>query len=123
MVGTVQVRRSMRFASELLAVAAEFRRRRLNSEDAVDGTTLAADWRDDQQQRRRSPVSSKGGPYVCGHLRRQDFLRGRAADIPSLAAAAQHLKRITDQLDLKVVFVASDGTDTGNIPWQKPSSF
>jgi len=30
----------------------------------------------------------------------------------SAAAAAQHLKRITDQLDLKVVFVASDSTDT-----------
>ena len=67
-----QVRRSMRFSDRLYALANEFREDHLQSNDEVDSTVLPADWRDEEPSK-----LAKGGDYLCGHLRRQDFLIGR----------------------------------------------
>lgn len=100
----------MRFSNRLYSLANKFRRDVLESEDETDGTVLPLDWRDEILKTDAIP---KGGDYVCGHLRRQDFLYGRANDIPSLKIAANKLERIAQSLHLRNIFIASDGTKKG----------
>lgn len=100
----------MRFSPRLYFLANEFRRDYLESDDKTDGTSLSVDWRDESLSGRKP----KGGNYVCGHLRRQDFLYGRANDIPSLKLAAKKLEAIAKLVDVRHIFVASDGTSKGN---------
>ena len=96
----------MRFASHLYELADEaFQVLKLNP----DVNILPDDWRDE----RKNTSSSKGGDYICGHLRRQDFLFGRSTEIPSLLSAAKQLKALAASLNTSSIFIASDGTDQG----------
>ncbi|KAK4007960.1 hypothetical protein OUZ56_013119 [Daphnia magna] len=101
-----KARRSMRYSDHLYSLANQFRREFLESDDERDETLLPSDWRDESVE-----LKAKGGNYVCGHLRRQDFLYGRASDVPSLEFAAKQLEKIALLLDVQNIFVASDGTN------------
>ena len=103
-----QVRRSMRYSSRLYSLANQFRQDFLQSNDSTDGTSLPDDWRDETASR-----EAKGGNYVCGHLRRQDFLYGRASDIPSLQLAVEKLEKVALQHNVRQIFVASDASKQG----------
>lgn len=96
-------RRSMRFAKHLVKEADDFRMSKLKSTDERDGTFKPLDWRTEQPKR-----TTKGGPYLGVHLRRQDFLRGRPSQVPSLEQSAIQIKNYLRQLYLSSVFVASD---------------
>jgi peptide-O-fucosyltransferase len=98
-----KARRSMRFASVLVKLAANFRMQHLNSTDETDGTLRPDDW---MEEKTFSDVS--GGPYMCVHLRRRDFLWGRPKQVPSIAGAAKQIRTHLEQLDLTTVFVATD---------------
>lgn len=101
----------MRYSDHLYSLANQFRREFLESDDERDDTLLPSDWRDESVE-----LKAKGGNYVCGHLRRQDFLYGRASDVPSLEFAAKQLEKIALLLDVQNIFVASDGTNQGTVP-------
>ncbi len=98
----------MRYSFKLYALASQFRLEFLQSDDETDRTSLPSDWRDEVPG-----VVAKGGDYVCGHLRRQDFLYGRSNDVPSLKLAAKKLAKTATLLNLRNIFVASDGTKKG----------
>lgn len=100
----------MRFSSRLYSLAKEFRNEHLKSSDDLDSTFLPEDWTDESVT--KSPA--KGGDYLCGHLRRQDFVHGRPTEVPSLEEAAKQLKKAAKSLSLKSIFIASDGTEKGN---------
>lgn len=100
----------MRYSSHLYSLASKFRHEFLQSDDESDGTGLPNDWRDENDE-----IKANGGNYVCGHLRRQDFLYGRASDVPSLEFAANKLEKIALLLDLRNIFVATDGTKQGTV--------
>ncbi|RZC35369.1 GDP-fucose protein O-fucosyltransferase 2, partial [Asbolus verrucosus] len=101
-----QSRRSMRFSKELHQVAADFRKKFLNSTDVLDNTKLPENWRDEKPKR-----SAKGGPYLSVHLRRRDFLRGRAHQTPSIESVAKQIVELLKKLNLTQVFIATDATD------------
>jgi len=103
-----KVRRSMRFSDRLYWLAGQFRREHLRTDDQQDATVLPDDWRDEDDAKR---IEARGGDYVCGHLRRQDFLIGRSHEVPSLKAAAQRLVQVAELVAVDTVFIASDGTD------------
>lgn len=98
----------MRYSSRLYSLANQFRKDFLFSEAENDSTSLPNDWRDEIPKR-----EAKGGDYICGHLRRQDFLYGRASDIPSLKVAAEKLEKVAQQYNVNNIFVASDATKQG----------
>lgn len=98
-----QCRRSLRFAQHLVDFATEFRQKYLNSDDVSDGILRPKDWTKEKSQRR-----AVGGPYLCVHLRRKDFLWGRPSDVPSLEGAASQIRQKLLSLDLDTVFVATD---------------
>jgi len=54
--------------------------------------------------------SLKGAPFLAVHLRRGDFLQAHANIVPSLQEASSIVEREADRLGLKVVLVATDGT-------------
>ncbi|XP_005111664.1 GDP-fucose protein O-fucosyltransferase 2 [Aplysia californica] len=99
-----QARRSMRFAQQLRDIADDFRREFLDSTDEKDETVLDDDW----TQMKRNHGDAKGGPYLSVHLRREDFVRSRRKDIPSLEHAAKQIKKLMTKLKLKRVFIATD---------------
>lgn len=101
-----QCRRSMRFAQHLVDFATEFRHRYLNSNDVDDGTVRPKDWTQEKPRRH-----SGGGPYLCAHLRRRDFLWGRREEVPSLDSAAGQIRQKLLLIDLNTVFIASDAPD------------
>lgn len=47
------------------------------------------------------------------HLRRQDFLHGRAKEVPSIESAANQIKAALNKLQLTTVFVATDAPEEG----------
>ncbi|XP_037077855.1 GDP-fucose protein O-fucosyltransferase 2-like [Pollicipes pollicipes] len=98
------VRRSMRFARHLVEEAAALRRDLLRSDDVTDRTEYSDDWR----QMKAVPGSARGGPYLAVHLRRRDFVSGRARTVPSLAAAARAISAALGRLRLDTVFLATD---------------
>ena len=99
----------MRFASRLYSLANDFRKGHFSSDDEQDFTVLPDDWRSESAE--KSPA--KGGNYLCGHLRRQDFVRGRPKDVPSMKIAAKQIRKSAKLLNLTHIFIASDGTDQG----------
>lgn len=101
-----RARRSMRYNAELYSIANEYRKEILNSTDEKDNTRRPRDWT--QERGTRNAV---GGPYLSVHLRRRDFLVGRAETIPTIMFAALQIKKKLKQLDLKTVFVATDATE------------
>ena len=104
----------MRFSDRLYWLAGQFRREHLRTDDQQDATVLPDDWRDEDDAKR---IEARGGDYVCGHLRRQDFLIGRSHEVPSLKAAAQRLVQVAELVAVDTVFIASDGTDQGESLW------
>ena len=98
----------MRFSDRLYALANKFRQDHFQSSDEEDGPVLPDDWRDEEPVR-----IAKGGDYLCGHLRRQDFLVGRSHEVPSLKSAAEQLLQLAKSMNVSKVFIASDGTNQG----------
>jgi len=47
------------------------------------------------------------------HLRRKDFVIGRAKDVPSINGAAEQIKQLAFKHGLNKIFVATDGTEKG----------
>ncbi|KRT78823.1 hypothetical protein AMK59_7706 [Oryctes borbonicus] len=96
-------RRSMRFNKELHRIAKDFRESQLNANDEKDKTLLPNDWI--KEISRRNAI---GGPYVAVHLRRADFVRSRSKEIPSIKNAVKQIKSKLEELELNLVFVATD---------------
>ena len=97
-------RRSMRFSDELIRISDGFRAGYLDSDDVRDDTVREVRWEDQRPARK----DSRGGPYLCAHLRRKDYLWARKDKLPSLEGAAQQIERKLGALDLKTVFIATD---------------
>uniref|UniRef100_A0A336MYC3 GDP-fucose protein O-fucosyltransferase 2 n=1 Tax=Culicoides sonorensis TaxID=179676 RepID=A0A336MYC3_CULSO len=100
-----KARRSLRFSKALTAIADKFRQDFLNSTNDGDLVQRPEDWRDEKPYR-----GAKGGDYLAIHLRRADFLYGREKTVPSLQSAAAQIKTKLKELNLGVVFIASDCT-------------
>ncbi|XP_047103138.1 GDP-fucose protein O-fucosyltransferase 2-like isoform X2 [Schistocerca piceifrons] len=103
-----EVRRSMRFALPLVEIATEFRKDFLDSDDDTDGTVRPRDW-----QMEKGFSEAHGGPYLCVHLRRKDFVWARAKDVPSIKGAAQQISELLKNLELDTVFIATDAPKEG----------
>ncbi|XP_059481088.1 GDP-fucose protein O-fucosyltransferase 2 [Neocloeon triangulifer] len=113
-------RRSMRFARNLVEAAHLFRKSHLNSSNESDNTVRPNDWKSEEQQVDLS--LNRGGPYIGVHLRRKDFVTGRAKDVPSINSAAKQIEKLAKKFDVGKVFVASDGTDKELIELRKALS-
>ena len=84
----------MRFSSHLVDIANAFRQENLESNDKRDDTRMAEKWENFQPKR----SETRGGPYMCVHLRRKDYVRAREGQIPTLKGAAEQIKRKLDEL-------------------------
>ncbi|XP_034950312.1 GDP-fucose protein O-fucosyltransferase 2 [Chelonus insularis] len=102
-----KARRSMRYNPELYDIAHDYRNKFLNSSDAYDNTIRPLDWRNEKRSR-----DAIGGPYLAVHLRRQDFLTGRANSVPTLKNAASQLTKKMKKLKLTKLFVATDAPNS-----------
>ena len=93
----------MRFSSHLVKIANEFRMKHLHSDDEKDDTNRPEKWEDFQ------PVRSdgRGGPYMCVHLRRKDYVYSRAEQIPSIPGAAEQITRKLENLQSKGAYTYS----------------
>lgn len=100
-----KARRSLRFGKALTAIADKFRLDYLNSTNEGDLVQRPDDWRDEKPYR-----GARGGDYLAVHLRRADFLYGREKTVPSLQSAVAQIKTKLKELDLGIVFIASDCT-------------
>lgn len=100
-----KARRSLRFSKALTVIADQFRLDYLNSTNARDLVQRPDDWRDEKPYR-----GARGGDYLAVHLRRADFLYGREKTVPSLQSAVAQIKAKLKELELGVVFIASDCT-------------
>ncbi|GLV36279.1 O-fucosyltransferase 2 [Carabus blaptoides fortunei] len=98
-----EARRSMRFSKKLRFIANEFREKYLNSTDELDNTFIPEDWTTETPHR-----NAKGGPYICVHLRRRDFVWGRPSEVPDIEHAARQIKHLLQKYNLNTVFVATD---------------
>lgn len=98
-----EARRSMRFNRDLVRIANKFRLDFFNSTNQWDRVQRPASWTDEGPYRK-----SKGGDYLCAHMRRADFLYGREKTTPTLHSAAMQIKRKLLELGLRKVFIASD---------------
>ena len=87
----------MRFASHLVDIANAFRQENFESNDKRDDTRMAEKWENFQPKR----SETRGGPYMCVHLRRKDYVRAREGQIPTLKGAAEQIKRKLDELRTK----------------------
>ncbi|KAF4524627.1 hypothetical protein B566_EDAN013878 [Ephemera danica] len=103
-----QARRSMRFSPQLVKVATTFRAKKLNSTDEQDNTIRPSDW---QTEKRLDITEERGGNYMCVHLRRRDFLWGRAKSVPSIIGAVTQISRVVKKNKLTTIFVATDATN------------
>ncbi|CAK9833567.1 GDP-fucose protein O-fucosyltransferase 2 [Anthophora retusa] len=104
-----RARRSMRYNSELYDIANEFRKNFLNSTNERDNTNRSEDWTKEENKR-----NATGGPYLSVHLRRRDFLIGRSATVPTIKSAASQLKKKLKELQLNLLFVATDSVEEFN---------
>lgn len=98
-----EARRSMRFNRDLVRIANRFRLDYFNSTNEWDRVQKPASWTEEKPYRK-----SKGGDYLCAHMRRADFLYGREKTTPTLHSAAVQIKRKLLELGLRKVFVSSD---------------
>ncbi|XP_026281016.1 GDP-fucose protein O-fucosyltransferase 2 [Frankliniella occidentalis] len=98
-----ECRRSMRFAHHLVEIAKGFRKTHLDSSDDYDGINRPEDWLEEKEQTTRG-----GGPYLAVHLRRKDFLWGRAKQVPDLQFAAEQIEEKMKELQLRKIFIATD---------------
>lgn len=98
-----RARRSMRYNSELYAIAEDYRKAFLNSTNADDNTERPADWTKEKNRR-----DARGGPYLAVHLRRRDFVMAHKASVPTIKDTAVQLQNKMDKLGLSALFVATD---------------
>ena len=54
-----------------------------------------------------------GSPYLAAHVRRQDFAKAHARDVPSLAYTASQITEKLVAHNLQTVFIATDAPDEG----------
>ena len=87
----------MRFAPHLVNIANEFRGKYLQSNDYKDDTKMSERWENFQPER----SNTRGGPYMCVHLRRKDYLYAREGQLPSLQGAAEQIRRKIEDLRSK----------------------
>lgn len=64
-------------------------------------------------QCQKKPGDAKGGPYIGVHLRRKDYVRAHAKQVPSLKYAAEQIEKILQTYKLKKVFIATDAPTDG----------
>ena len=64
-----------------------------------------------------------GGPYIAVHLRRQDFIRARENEVPTLKSAARQIIQILKKQNLKTVFIATDAPNSGKKYLEKVMSY
>lgn len=103
-----QCRRSMRFASHLIAIGNKYREEFLNSNDAQDKTILDPDWR----SMKRNHGDAIGGDYLAVHLRRGDFAKSRPNDVPDLECAVKQIHFASTQfISSNKVFISSDANE------------
>uniref|UniRef100_A0A1B6EEP3 GDP-fucose protein O-fucosyltransferase 2 n=1 Tax=Clastoptera arizonana TaxID=38151 RepID=A0A1B6EEP3_9HEMI len=100
-----ECRRSMRFAKPLVTKASEFRNLHLQSNDEKDKTVRLKDWKQEKAGRK-----ALGGPYLCVHWRRRDFIFGRPLNIPNTQNTAQQIINKLKDLNLNTVFIATDSS-------------
>lgn len=93
----------MKFAKNLVELAENFRKEFLSQTETDQEVTDSA----------TATNETTGGPYICAHLRRQDYLRARPDEVPSMKEAALQLRHVFRKQSLNTVFVATDGTDQG----------
>ncbi|XP_020709832.2 GDP-fucose protein O-fucosyltransferase 2 isoform X2 [Athalia rosae] len=98
-------RRSMRYSHTLYEIANEYRQTYLDSNDLADHTEQPPDWRKERERQ------ALGGPYLCVHLRRRDFVTARRNTVPTIKGAASQLNEKMKALNLSVIFVATDAED------------
>ncbi|XP_073828222.1 O-fucosyltransferase 2 [Musca autumnalis] len=102
-----RARRSMRFAKNLVEIANNFRRTNFDSNDELDLVQRPAMWEYESPKHKGQAL---GGPYLCVHLRRGDFLYGRETTTPSLKSSALQVKYHLLNYNLSTVFLATDAT-------------
>lgn len=56
-----------------------------------------------------------GGPFVCAHLRRGDFVYSRGNQLPSLKFTAKQLMEVLTTLKLNTIYLATDGSPEGSL--------
>ncbi|KAK2577524.1 hypothetical protein KPH14_003615 [Odynerus spinipes] len=101
-----RARRSMRYNTELYEIANDYRATYLNSTNKNDNTDRPSDWTEEKKKR-----NAIGGPYLSVHLRRRDFLIGRAKSTPTLKEAASQLVKKMNEYALHLLFVATDADE------------
>ena len=55
---------------------------------------------------------AKGGPYICTHIRRKDYVYAREDEIPNLESAAAQLRLKCDEHKVDTIFVATDAPES-----------
>ena len=56
--------------------------------------------------------TAKGGPYMCAHVRRKDYVFSRENQIPNLESAAAQLRLKCQEHNVDTVFIATDAPDS-----------
>ncbi|XP_065365103.1 GDP-fucose protein O-fucosyltransferase 2 [Calliphora vicina] len=102
-----KARRSMRFADNLMKVAADFRMSNFDSNDNMDNVQRPPMWEYESPKHKGNAL---GGSYLCVHLRRGDFLYGREKTTPTLKSSALQIKYHLQNHNLTTVFLATDAT-------------
>lgn len=102
-----KARRSMRFADNLVKIAADFRMSNFNSNDEKDNVQRPPMWEYESPLHKGKAL---GGSYLCAHLRRGDFLYGREKTTPTLKSSALQIKYYLQSYNLSTVFLATDAT-------------
>lgn len=102
-----KARRSMRFADNLMKIAADFRFTNFGSCDITDYTQRPPMWEYETVNHKGKAL---GGPYLCAHLRRGDFLYGREKTTPTLKSSALQIKYHLQNHNITTVFLATDAT-------------
>ncbi|CAJ0931277.1 unnamed protein product, partial [Mesorhabditis belari] len=97
-----RARRSMRYAPHLTYLGDIFRKEKLQGNDVRDGTQLPDKWETKKED------EAKGGPYICLHWRRKDFVRAHGDELPSIKGTAKLIKTLTKQYSVSRVFLSTD---------------
>jgi len=101
-------RRAMRFSDELRDFATAYRLTNFDSSDKADKTSI---WTQNWDEVERPEGSAKGGAYLAVHLRRKDFLRARAKELPSIKGAVEQIEEYMKLAKVDKVFIATDGVE------------
>ncbi|XP_061391059.1 GDP-fucose protein O-fucosyltransferase 2 [Musca vetustissima] len=102
-----RARRSMRFAKDLVEIARQYRQTNFDSNDELEAIQRPPMWEYESAEYRGQAL---GGPYLCVHLRRGDFLYGRETTTPTLKSSALQVKYHLLTYNLSTVFLATDAT-------------